>query len=181
MEREQSFEEFRRESFHRPKGAKGLVTNSIGVYDVYKMMRKKHWYNIGKPVSEKDYYAVIRGINKRLAEEAALGHTVKFPLRMGKLELRKYPVGVKMVDGKVKITYPVDWNETLKLWYSDVEAERQKTLLRNENPYVYFVRYCKEGSNANYENKFFYQFALNTFIKRALSKNIKQGKVDTIW
>lgn len=179
-DREQTFQEYR-SNFCNRKGCLGKVRNSLGVYDVYKMIRKHHWYNIGRPVTEKEFYRIIRGINKYLAEEIAQGNTVKFPQNMGKLELRKYEVGVRLKDGKLKNTYPIDWNETYHLWYEDKDAERQKILLRHECPYVFWVRYCTEGTQCKYQNKFFYQFALNTFIKKALSRNIKKGKVDTLW
>lgn len=179
MERAQTFKEY--VAGMSRKGCLNKVRNSWGIYDVYKSIRKHHWYNIGRPVTEKEFYSIIRSVNKLLAEEIALGHTVKLPQKMGKLELRKYEVGVKMKDGKLKITYPVDWAETLKLWYEDAEAEKQKILLRNENPFVYWVRYCTEGTHCKYPNKYFYQFALNTFVKKALSRNIKAGKVDTAW
>ena len=175
---EQSFQEFKQQiTKQRPGNFK--VKGSVGVYDMYKHIRKNHWYNIGRPVTEKEFYSIIRGINDLLAEEVTLGHTIRFPERMGFLELHKYQVGAGIHNGKVKITYPVDWNQTLQLWYKDPEAKKQKILIRNENPYVYHVRYIKH--DALYDNKIFYQFTLNTFVKRKLSKNIKQGKVDTIW
>ena len=43
----------------------------------------------------------------------------------------------------------------------------------------YYVKYAK--SVAKYENKAFYQFVLNAFIKKALKENIKEGKIDTIY
>ena len=78
------------------KGCLGKVRNSWGIYDVYKSVRKHHWYNIGRPVTEKEFYSIIRSVNKLLAEEIALGHTVKLPQKMGKLELRKYEVGANV-------------------------------------------------------------------------------------
>lgn len=180
MEEWKTFEEFKRGKTSR-KGCKGKVTNSFGAYDVYKLVRKHHWYNIGRPITEKEYYAIIRGVNDLLAEELKEGRTVIFPIRMGKLELRKFKVGAFISDGKLKITYPPDWTETLKLWYEDEEARKKKIILRQKNEYVYHIKYCTKGNDANYNNKGFYQFTLNTFIKRALSKNIKQGKIDAIW
>lgn len=164
---------------HRPKGVKNKVRDSIGVYDIYKKIRKNHWYDIGRPLKEKEFYSIIRGINRLLAEEIVQGHTVSFPHHMGWMELRKYKAGAFIEDGKLKITYPIDWDSTLKLWSSDAEAHQKKIMLRHSNEWVYHVKYNKHF--AMYENKIFYQFALNTFIKRALSENIKQGNIDTIW
>jgi len=154
------------------------VTNSFGVYDAYKHIRKNGWYNIGRPVKEKEFYAVIRQVNNLLAKEIAKGNDVRFPERMGLLELRKYERGASFVKGKLRITYPVDWNETLKLWYEDGEAYKNKTLLRTKGKYTYRVKYNVFGDNAKYENKGFYLFTLNRKIKKALKENINQGKVD---
>ena len=175
---EQTFEEFKRKTLSR-KGCKNVVTGSFGSYDVYKLMRKNHWFNIGRPVLEKEFYAIVRGVNDLLAEEIAMGHPVKFPEKMGHLELKKMEHGVSLIDGKLKNTYPPNWDETLKLWFEDEEARKNKTVLRHEVPYVFSIRYNK--FNAEYENKCFYAFTLNNKIKDALKENIKQGKIDTIW
>lgn len=178
MEKEQTFEEYRNKFRHK-KGTPLKVHNSFGAYDCYKLMRKNHWYDIGRPVLEKEFYAIIRGINDLLAENISNGETVHLPQRMGKLELRKFKRGVYLKDGKLKVTYPIDWLSTHKLWYEDEEAKKQKVFIRFEEPYVYHVKYCNH--DAVYENKMFYQFDLNTFIKRALKKKIKSGKTDTLW
>lgn len=160
-----------------PKHAK--VRNSFGVYDCYKYIRKNKWYDIGRPLKEQEFYSIIRGINDLLAEELAQGREVTFPSRMGKLELRKIQTGVSLVDGKLKNTYPIAWEDTLRLWFEDEEARKNKTLLRHETEYVYHIKYNKY--NANYENQCFYEFTLNRFIKQALKKNIDKGKIDTLW
>lgn len=173
-------EEFKCEIQHK-KGKKGpfKVTNSWGIYDAYKHIRKKGWYDIGRPLKEHEFYSIVRQVNDYLAENIANGISVTFPSRMGKLELRKNKRGVSLVDGKLKITYPVNWEETMRLWYEDEEARKNKTLLRNEEEYVYHVKYLKY--DATYENKTFYQFDLNRFIKKALKTNIKKGITDTLW
>lgn len=175
---EQSFQEFRQIAGIK-KGTKHKISGSFGVYDVYKKIRKNNWYNIGRPVTEHEFYTIIRSVNNKLAEEVGKGKEIKFPYSMGALELRKSQRGVSIKDGKLKITYPVNWNETLKLWYEDEEARKNKTVLRHEVPYVFSIRYNK--FNAEYENKCFYAFTLNNKIKDALKENIKQGKIDTIW
>lgn len=174
-----TLEEFQNRMFKREGHKKMKITNSWGVYSAYKHIRKNHWYNIGRPLKESEFYAIVRGINKLLANEIALGHEVILPERMGKLELRKHERGVSIVDGKLKNTYPIDWAGTVKLWFEDEEEKEKKTLLRMEEPVVYHVKYCKD--KANYENKIFYQFEVNRFIKKALKDNIKKGITDTLW
>lgn len=160
-----------------PKLAK--VRNSYGVYDAYKAIRKNKWFDIGRPLKEKEFYSIIRGVNDLLAEEIAKGNEVIFPSRMGKLELRKIKAGVSLVDGKLRNTYPINWEETIKLWFEDKEAKDKGVVLRNETDYIYHVKYNK--FDATYENKCFYEFTLNRFIKIALKENINKGKIDTLW
>lgn len=169
------------EEFKKPsrKGIPNIVNNSIGVYDIYKFMRKKKWYNIGRPLKEKEYYAIIRGVNLYLADELAKGNMINLPHRMGKFDLRRFKRGASIVNGKLKVTYPVNWGDTLMLWEKDEDARREKILMRYENRWIYYIKYLKR--HAVYNNKEFYQFDLNTFIKRNLSENIKQGKLDTQW
>ena len=173
------FKEFRNKTIKSEVKRTSRIRGSWGVYDSYKHIRKKGWYDIGRPLKEHEFYSMIRGVNDLLADEIALGHTVVFPSRMGYLELRKIERGVSIVNGKLKVTYPIDWNETLRLWYEDEQAKKSKTLVRRENKDVFHVRYCRH--DANYENKTFYEFALNRFIRKKLKDNIINGKVDTLW
>lgn len=159
-----------------PKTAK--VNHSWGVYDAYKLIRKHQWFDIGRPLKEHEFYSIIRKVNKLFAAEVANGGEFTFPSRMGKLEIRRSVRGVSIVEGKLKNTYGIDWRNTLKLWYDNEEARREKTLVRWEND-IYHVRYNK--FTANYENQSFYQFETNRFLKKALQENVKQGKIDTLW
>ena len=154
------------------------ISGSFGVYDAYRKIRKHQWYDIGRPVKEHEFYSIIRSVNKLLGEELLKGNIVKFPYKMGNLELRKTRRGVFMQNGKLRVTYPVNWKETLKLWYEDEEAREKKILIREESNEVYHVKYCRFG--ANYTNKYFYEFALNRFIKKALKGKIDKG-LDTLW
>jgi len=155
------------------------VRNSWGVYDAYKHIRKNGWYDIGRPLKEHEFYTIIRSINKLLAEEILNGRQVKFPHRMGCLELRKSPRGVSLIDGKLINTYPINWYETMRLWFEDEEEKKKKTLVRIEDKYAYKVKYDKY--KADYENKGFYEFSLNKYIKAALKEKLDKGEIDTIW
>ncbi len=167
--------EVRKTKVHRT----AKVRNSFGVYDCYKHMRKNGWYDIGRPLKEKEFYAIIRGINDLLAKNIASGVEVKFPWGMGDLEIHRVKCGVSLVDGKVKNTYLVSWPETLRLWYEDEEARRDKSLVRQEQEFIYMISYTKR--NATYPNQCYYQFAPNRFAKVALQENVKKGKIDTLW
>lgn len=155
------------------------VTKSWGVYDSYKAVRKHKWYDIGRPLTEHEYYCIVRGVNDYLAQEISKGKTVKFPCKMGTLELRKRKNEVRIDKGKIKVNTPIDWASTLGLWFEDEEAGNLKTLLHFDSDYCYRVRY--KPYEADYNNKCFYQFSLNRTVKRALKKNIQEGKTDALW
>lgn len=174
------YNEFRRKILKlEGKGKKAMVSNSWGVYDAYKLIRKHEWYNIGRPLKEHEFYSIVRGINKLLGEEITMGNSVTFPQRMGHLELRKIKTGVTYKNGKLKVTYAIDWDSTLRLWFEDKEARDKKILLRFENGDQFKVRYCKY--KAAYRNMAYYQFTLNRGLKRRLKDNIKLGIVDTMY
>lgn len=155
------------------------VTNSWGVRDAFKYIRKNGWFGIPRPLNESEFYHIIRGVNNLLADEIVLGNPVKFPAHMGTLELIKFPKGVTFKDGKLKNTYPINWSDTWKLWYEDREEYQKGTVIRYESPMVYRVKYCKD--KADYQNKIYYHFVLNQGIKKRLKKNIIKGKTDTLW
>lgn len=161
------------------KGSTFKVRNSVGVYDIYKTIRKNGWDGIGKSVPSNEFYAIIRGVNKLLAKELSEGGVVHFPYGLGRLELRKRQNEAKFVDGKLKVFYPVDWYSTLRLWFEDPEARASKTLVRVQNKDRFDIKYNKYGNN--FPNKAYYDFAPNRFLKIALKNNIKAGKVDSMY
>ena len=58
MEKYKTFEEFRKQ-FPTKKGKQHKIRNCFGSYGIYKLMRKRGWYNIGRPVTEHEYYTMI--------------------------------------------------------------------------------------------------------------------------
>ena len=153
------------------------ITNSLGVYDAYKYIRKNKWFDIGRPLTEHEFYQIIRKVNNYLAEELVNGNDITFPNRMGKLELRKrnsLPVIDK--NGSLKVTYAIDWDSTLKLWYDDEEAFNSKTLVKLPERNIFRVKYNKDS--ANYENKSFIEFQINRDIKTRLKQKIKNNEID---
>lgn len=161
-----------RDSVKKVKSSrKHRVSNSLGVIDSYLYFRK-----LNKEVSQTDYRKIIRTVNLLLREKLSNGEDVHLPNKMGYLELRKYQPKVEIKEGKVITNLPIDWSETIKLWYNNPKAAERKVKVRIETPYVYRVIYKK--SAANFINKSFYQFFINRELKKALKNNINENKVD---
>lgn len=152
------------------------INNSIGVYDAYKWVRKNNWLNLERPVTEKEFYSIIRTVNTIIADHISLGEEFKFPERLGILELRKYTPFIGYKDDKLKVSLAIDWAATLNLWFEDEEAYNNKTLVKIPEKEIFKFYYSKK--TANYINKSFYSFQVNREIKKRLKTNIKEGKVD---
>lgn len=169
-------EEFRKKILKVDGPRKHKINNSLGVYDAYKYIRKNKWLNIGRALTEKEFYSIIRRINNYLADEILKGNDVVLPHRLGTLELRKFYPRMYIENGDYKNTLPIDWYTTLKLWYEDEEAYKERTLVKMEEKEIFKVRYDK--SKANYINKSFMEFEVNRDIKRGLKQHIKRGIID---
>ena len=171
-----TYEEFKFNVQHLNSSRKHKVTDSIGIYDSYKWIRKNKWLNIGRPLTEHEFYSIIRRVNDYLAESFLQGNDIKLPHRMGRIELRKYDAKIDIVDGKIKTNLPIDWDRTLKLWYEDEEAYKEKTLVKVEEKEIFKVYYNKQL--ADYNNQVFYEFNVNRELKRRLKQRIKEGVLD---
>lgn len=152
------------------------VTGSLGVYNAYKYIRKNKWLDIGRPLTEHEFYSIIRGVNDLLADQIVKGKDIVFPHRMGRLELRKTKANIRIKDGKIKTNLPVDWDRTLKLWSEDKESFEAKTLVKMEEKELFRVFYNR--MNCNYNNCSFYEFRINRDIKKRLKQQIKEGHLD---
>lgn len=152
------------------------VKNSLGVYDAYKYIRKNKWFDIGRPLTEHEFYSIIRKIGQQLAYWISMGYTVKLPHNMGELEIRKRTTECSLVDGKLVTNMPTDWNRTLELWAVDEEAANNRTIVRHENPEVFKVHYRR--TNAKYKNKSFYEFSTNRDLKHMITRNANNGTLD---
>lgn len=171
-----TYEEFKKEIQGLEDKRVHRVTGSVGVYQAYKYIRKNKWFDIGRPLTEHEFYKIIRSINIKLAGLLSLGHDIKFPNKMGTLEVRKINTYVNIKDNKLHTNLPIDWDRTLKLWYEDEEAFKNKTLIKVEEKEIFKIFYNKY--KANYNNKSYYQFHANRELKRVLKSNIKEGKID---
>ena len=152
------------------------VRNSLGVYDMYKLIRKNKWFDIGRPVKEHEFYAVVRQMNNLLADELLHGRDVVLPQRLGSLELRKYDAVMKFSNGQIRTNLPIDWDRTLKLWEEDEEAYKERTLVKMEEKEIFKVFFNRRTSH--FKNKSFMEFEVNRDLKRRLKQKIKSGAID---
>lgn len=169
-------DEFRRKILKVDGPRKHKISNSFGVYDAYKLIRKNKWFGIGRPISEHDFYSIIRTVNNLLADFLSKGHDVNLPCQMGRLEIRKYDAKITLQEGKIFTNLPIDWDKTLKLWSEDEDAYQKRTLVKMEEKEI-FKAYYNRGK-ANYTNKSFFAFDVNRELKKKLKKNIKERRID---
>lgn len=169
-------DEFRRRILKVNGPRKHKINNSFGVYNAYKLIRKNKWFDIGRPVSEHDFYSIIRTVNNLLADFLSKGHDVNLPCQMGRLEIRKYDAKITLQEGKIVTNLPIDWDRTLKLWSEDEKAYKERTLIKMEEKEIFKVYYNR--GKANYTNKSFFAFDINRELKKKLKKNIKERRID---
>lgn len=171
-----SLSEFRKEILKVDKPRKTTINNSYGVYDAYKYYRKNKPKDPKYVLSESQYFAIVRQTNLLLTQELLGQKDIVFPYSMGRLEVRKSIPKVYIEDGKVKSTYPIDWDGTLKLWYEDQESRENKTILKKKEREIFRIMYNK--SKAFYTNKNYFEFKVNRALKLALRDVVRQGNFD---
>ena len=169
-------DEFRRRILKVNGPRKHKINNSLGVYHMYKFIRKNKWFDIGGPISEHDFYSIIRTINNYLAELLSSGHDINLPCQMGRLEIRKYDAKITLQGDRVITNLPIDWNKTLKLWSEDEDAYKERTLIKMEEKEIFKVYYNR--GKANYTNKSFFAFDINRELKKKLKHRLKEGRLD---
>lgn len=153
------------------------VRNSVGIYDGFKYYRKNKPDNKLFVLTESQYFAITRKVNLLLAEELSKGNDIKLPKLMGTLEVRRIDKTIKIgEDGKVHTNLAIDWDKTLELWYNDPESYAKKTLVRIETDKIFKLYYNR--TNATYNNKSYYEFIFNKYLKAKLRHQIRQGKID---
>ena len=168
--------DFRRKVLKLNEPRTHKVRNSNGVYSAYKYIRKNKWLDLPRPVTEHEFYTIIRQVNNLLAETILSGGDIVLPHRLGTIELRKYDTRISICNGKLVTNLPIDWDRTLKLWSEDEEAYKERTLVKMEEKELFKVFYNKK--TANYNNKSFMQFEVNRDLKRRLKQKIKAKAVD---
>lgn len=157
------------------------IKGSYGIVDYYKHYNANYKYKVDAAL----YKAIVKDVNNEffllIADE---GYELKLPRRMGIIYLSKQKTRVWMDDdGKVKTNRPINYKATNDLWKANPEAKQNKVIIRHENKhtdgYVFRVRYKK--SAANYKNKSAYFIRPHRHVTERLCKNIRDGKLNTLW
>lgn len=162
-----SEEEFIKQIKKVSSSRKHKISNSIGINDFISKYKCDS-------LDSKQIRTIIKRTNELISDAIANGYTIYLPHQMGALDIRNYSTFVKFDENSnLQTNRPIDWNKTLKLWFSNEEAKRNKTFVRTENKKIFRVFYCK--SKAKYNNKSFYEFITCRTLKNKIKNNIKEG------
>lgn len=132
-------------------------------------------------LTPKQYGAFIKTVFDELTDKIIYeNYEFKVPYKMGTICIRKYQKKIKIVDGKVQNNFPVDWNETLKLWERDEEAKRKKVLVKHLNKhsdgFIYKWQWIR--NRADIPNRHYWYFRPTRTNKLKLKSAINKGMVD---
>lgn len=172
-----TFEEFKKELCNSSTPTMN-ITNSVGVRQGFLFLQKRKWRDVGQPITEKQFQQIIRNVDKALNDAFLENRILTFPLGMGTLEARSSSTKARYnSEGKLVIPKQVNWNETLKLWYTDPEAFENRILVRSNSPIKFDIVFEKSSLPIN--NKNFFTFYLNREALRKLSSMIREGVIET--
>lgn len=172
----ETFEDFRARTLKLYGKKEFKITKSYGDKLAWRWIKKNKWLNIGQPITEREFGLIIKSYHKQFIQRLLNGLEVKFPLRMGKLEIRKNKPFIDFIEGKLITNLPIDWKRTLEYWQEDEQANKSKTLIRAENKEVFRILYRK--ATAKYINKTFYQFSPARGLKHLLRDKARDNKME---
>lgn len=147
----------------------------MGVRDAFKWCRNNKAFG-NQTISTKHFYGIVRTVNDLLAEELKQGKDVRFPQKMGQLEVRRFNTYVKFIDGKLHTNRGINWKATLELWNEDKEARESKLLVRSEDKKALTIFYNRHVGE--YNNKSIMQFKPNRALLIDINNLAKEGMLD---
>ena len=147
------------------------ISNSYGVLDAFYYSKGIH-----PDITLKAFRRIINAVNKEIAASICRGSDITLPRNMGVFEIRKYEPILRVEEGKLYTTKPIDWQSTLALWEKDSYAKENKLLVRFENKYIYKIRYNK--ATAEYKNKKLMRMAFGRALRVGIKEAINNNKLD---
>jgi hypothetical protein len=160
----------------REKKGPSKITNSNGVKEAWRWLRKNKWLNLGQPITELELGTIIKAINQTLQDQLLEGKDVRLPNKMGRLEVRKFHDKLQYENGKIITNLPIDWERTLHLWWEDEESHKAKTLVRYEACERFLIYLNK--TYAHFTNKEFYKFTPTRSFKKRFRNKIVNKQLD---
>jgi len=155
---------------------KRKIPNAINIKLIFQELRRHNFYNKGR-VTDSQFYAIIREVNQIIADQLCKGLIVKLPYGLGTLETFKFDSVVKYKDGKLIVKRPVDWGETLKLWQSDSECYKNKTLIRRDWKTMIKIRWNRLSCRC--KNIQYFSFKPTRSLVHKINVLYRQGLLDT--
>lgn len=146
-----------------------------GTFDIQKCFT---YYRQHRPkskefvITESQFYKIINAVHEEFIKIMLTGTDVILPHSMGVLRISKKFPGVSYQDGELKNTYPINWNKTIELWYSDVEAYKNKTLVYETLKVKYKPTYMKK--DATYKNRYYFTIRFTRDLIKRMSKYITE-------
>lgn len=173
---EQKFDSFIAEVKKVKESRKHKIKNSYGIIDGYKLYKKIKPKDVQYILSAKQYRNITRQVNALLLNTLLQDGEIIFPHALGRLEIRKYAPTVRFKGDKLVNSMPIDWNQTLNLWYEDDESRKEKRLVRKQESWIYKIFYNR--NKADYTNKSFYRFHTNRQLKLKIKEKIQEGNLE---
>lgn len=151
-----------------------FVKKHLLSYVFYKLRPKNFAY--------RDISNIIGEYQKLLADDISNGQPVKLANGLGSFQLSKIKRGVSVNDnGEVINNMPIDMIRTFEFWKEHPEFKGKK-YIRFVNDHTNGYLFCLNFrlKSATFKLKSFYTFRKSRVLTKALSDNIKNGKVDAI-
>jgi hypothetical protein len=150
-----------------------MEKTNLNIRSSYKGYSKE----VEKPVDLNTFVSVANGYMQFLIQKVLEGEEVTMPAKLGTLLIQGVKKKLKFNKDGVPML-PPNWSETKKLWDRSPDAKATKKIVyclnEETNGVVYKLHWSK--NRVPIENKLFYNFILTRENKRAIHKQIKQGK-----
>lgn len=159
------------------KRTEGRLSKDYGMRDYYKFYKN----TVKNPQDAKKFNRVVSEFNKMIVN-AIINDGLEYtpPKLQLTFCIRKYKKTIKIENGKLINTNPIDWKTTLQLWKDDQEAADKKLLIRHLNnhtsKYIFRIKILKVGNY--YLNKKLYKFKACRGFQRQLAKRILDPNKD---
>lgn len=155
------------------------IKDSLDLRKIYRGLNKEKWYGNKAGITITQFQRIISSVNLLLAESLLEGHTINFPYRMGKIVIiKRKPSDTIDEQGKLKTSRAIDWDKTIKLWYEDEKAHKDKILVRCMDKERFYINYDKR--KASYNNNMFFEFRANRSLKNKLKERIESTGIDAM-